>query len=224
MENESDTPAPKILLPALLISLVLFGGVYLAYQSAKSRQSRIILPGGITYLGPTPTPIPLAPTSTPLNTSGVIPIPSGTKWSENKGKLYPYSFSYPSTLSLGWFPNDQYDSVTLFYGNTDANTNMFFRVDNLTALHKTAYIGKPMEYAKNWWKDYLWKNVATVTTFTNNHGLKGYRATYLDKSDKTPYDHVFFEVPGRTDLIIWISGRLFDTDTFNKLVDSVSWK
>lgn len=216
-----DSPDPKVLLYALGISVVVCAGVYFAYQSAKSRTGTIVLPGGITYLGPTPTT--QTTIESPPSTGGKIPIAADAKWIERKGTIYPYVFLYPETLSLGVFPKDPYDSITVFYGNTDANTNIFFRVDDLTKQHKTAYVGKPMEYAQNWWKDYSWKGVSTVTAFTNSNGLKGYRATYLDQSDKTPYDHVFFEVPGHTELIIWVNGKLFTQDTFDKLVDSIAW-
>jgi len=187
----------KKLVPALAVTLVLCIGVFLAYQSAKSRTSTVVLPGGITYLGPTPTT-------------------TQTSLAQYKGKLYPFSFSYPSSFSLGWFPNDPYDAVTAFLPHTDSNKNVFFRVEKLNRT--------PLEYAQTWWKQYTWKGVSTVTALTNSNGLKGYRAKYLDQSDKTPYDHVFFEVPGRTDLIIWISGKLFTPDVFDRLVDSVSWK
>lgn len=221
MDPESDAPVPKALIPALLVSLVLFAGVYIAYQAARARPGTIVLPGGITYLGQTPTP---QPSQAPQLGTGKIPIDSNTKWVENKGKKYPYTFSYPSSLSLGFYPNDPYDSVTVFYPNTDSNTNIFFRVDDLNKINKTMYIGKPMEYAQNWWKDYSWKGVSTVTAFTNSKGMNGYRATYTDLSGNTPYDHVFFAVPERTDLIIWVSGKIFSPEIFDKIVDSVMWK
>ncbi len=220
METEPDAPS-NILFPALLISIVLLGIVYIAFQAAKARPDRIILPGGITYLGPSVTPTPAANSST--GNLDAILIPSNPTWATYKGKLFPYTFTYPSTLSLGWFPNDPYDAVTVFYGKTDANKNVFFRVDDLTKLHKTAYTGNVKGYAQSWWKDYSWKGISSITPFTNGKGLKGYRATYIDQSDKTPYDHVFFETPQRRDLIIWISGKIFPREMFDKIVDSVQW-
>jgi len=219
MDTEPD---PRIILPVLLISAMLFAGVYWAYNSAKSHQGSIVLPGGITYLGPSPTPTPRISSRTSTNIH--IPVPSGTAWVERRGQSLSYSFLYPESLSLGVFPNDPYDSITVFYENTDANANIFFRVDNLTALKKTEYIGKPMEYAQNWWRDYAWSGVSNVTKFTNKQGLTGFRATYTSSDNTTPYDHVFFEIPDRDDLIIWISGKLFEPAVFDRMVDSVSWK
>lgn len=218
-----EAPNPKTFLPAVIISLVVFGGVYMAYVSAKSRPSTIVLPGGITYLGETPTPA-IAPTAlTEQATLGIIPIPANTTWTTYRGKQFPYSFSYPSSLSLGVFPNDPYDSVTIFYGSTDPSKNIFFRVEDLTKLKKTAYVGKPLEYAKQWWKDYAWKGVQTVTAIQNNQGLTGYRAVYLDDTHGPSRDQIFFVVPGNDNLIIWLSGNLFAPDIFNRIVDSVAW-
>lgn len=225
MEYEQDAPSSKIIYVSLAVSLVLFAGVFWAFSSAKKRTGTIVLPGGITYLGPTPTK--QIPVNGSQFTGGKIPISGDVKWAEQKGKRYPYSFSFPSSISLGVFPDDPYDSVTVFYQDTEANNNIFFRVEDLNKLNKKEYIGKPMEYAQNWWKDYTWKGVSSVTAFTNSSNLKGYRARYLNEKNETPYDHVFFEVvaggPGRTDLIIWISGKLFSQEIFDRLVDSVTW-
>ncbi len=199
-----ETPHLRTFIPAVIVSIILFLGVLLAFQSAKSRPGTIVLPGGITYLGPTPT-TPSAPIS-----------PRSLTWVTREGTIYPYSFDYPESMRLGVFPNDPTDSVTAFIDGTDANTNIFFRMETLK--------GKPMDYAQNWWKQYSWKGVSSVTTFTNTNGLKGYRAAYINDNNQTPYDHVFFEVPGRKDLIIWISGKLFSQPDFDTLINSITWK
>lgn len=189
-------------IPVIIASLLLFSAVIWSYASAKNRTSTIVLPGGLTYLGPSPSPISPSTPSTPT-------------WSTWKGAIYPYSFDYPATMNLGLFPNDPMDSVTAFIDGTDASQNVFFRVEKLQ--------GAPMDYATNWWKQYNWKGVSSVTTFTNENGLKGYRAQYLNEKNETPYDHIFFEVPNRKDLIIWISGRLFSKQDFDRLVESVTF-
>ncbi len=216
-----DVPSPRTYLPVVIVSILLFAGVLWSYQSTKNRSPHIVLPGGITYLGPSPSSTPASRPSIP---DARIPIPDNTKWIERKGVIFPYSFTYPDALSLGVFPSDPYDSITVFYDGTDANKNIFFRVEDLNKLNKKEFIGKPMEYAQTWWKDYAWKGVSNVTKFTNVKGLKGYRAKYIDNTDQTPYDHVFFEVPGRSDLIIWVNGKLFVPEIFDRIVDSVSWR
>lgn len=217
-----DVPQSRIGIPAIIVSAILFIGVFIAFQSSKSRPGTIVLPGGITYLGPTPTT--QATDANPPVTGGKIPIAQDPKWVKRKGTMFPYSFSYPETLSLGVFPDDPYDAITIFYPGTEANANIFFRVEDLNRLNKKQYIGKTEEYSRIWWKDYNWKGVASVSAFTNTNGLRGYRATYINDRDKTPYDHVFFEVPGRDDALIWISGKLFTQEIFDTMVDSVEWK
>lgn len=222
-----DIPNTKTIGIAIIISIILITSVFFAFDRAKKQQGQIVLPAGGTYLGPlqTPTIIEKQPE---IHFSGlearIIPVPTDSTWSTNEGKKFPYSFSYPSVLSLGVFPNDPYDGVTIFYGNTKPEENLFFRVENLTLLNKKDYIGKTLEYAQNWYKDYRWTGVSSVTAFTNSKGLTGYRAKYLDDKGTTPYDHVFFAVPNKPDLVIWISGKLFEPSVFDKLVDSVSWK
>lgn len=216
MEEETS---PRLLVLPMIISAFLIIVVIGAFLSAKNRTGTIVLPGGSTYLGPTPTPA----AAVPKNNTGIIPIPEGTAWTTRKGAAFPFSFSYPESLSLGVFPNDPYDAITIFYPGTDANTNIFIRVDNLTTLGKQNYKGDTEKYANDWWKDYSWQKSASVTRFTNKSGLTGYRAKYINDQNTTPYDHVFFEVPNDPNLVIWMSGRLFEPAVFDRMVDSVTW-
>lgn len=215
-----DSVHPRVFVFSLIIGALLLFLVIGAFFQAKNRTGTIVLPGGRTYLGPTPTQqvIPNTPSA-----DGKIPVASDNKWVEKNGAVFPYTFSYPESLSLGVFPNDPYDAVTIFYEQTDSNENIFFRVENLTTLKKSQYAGTIEEYAKTWWKDYAWKGVSSITPFTNKNNLKGYRALYVNDLGKTPYEHVFFEVPGNPNLVIWISGKLFDKSVFDAIVDSVSW-
>ena len=193
MEGKIDK---KFVFPVVAVAGFLFAFVLISFEIAKHGPGQTVLPGGITYLGPTPTP-------------------QSIPWNTYTGKTYPYSFSYPSSFSLGWFPNDPYDAVTAFITGTNSSNNIFFRVEKLN--------GDPKMYVENWWKQYSWKGVGSVTQFTNGKGLTGYRAKYLDSTGNTPYDNVFFAVPGKSDRIIWISGRLFTQSDFDKLIDSVAW-
>lgn len=216
MEEQST---PPILVPAAIIGSILLLAVFISFFSAKDRTGTIVLPGGITYLGPTPTVTPKAPVN-----GAAIQVPNGTVWAQRKGITYPFSFSYPDSLSLGVFPNDPFDAVTVFYPGTDANANIFIRIEDLTKLNKSQYIGKPKAYATDWWKDYSWKDAGEITAFTNASGLTGYRAKYLNDRDTSPYDHIFFAVPDKPNLILWMSGRLFEPAVFDRMVDSVSWQ
>jgi len=214
-----DSTNPRALIPAVIVSIVLTIIVVVSYVAAARRQGTVVLPGGITYLGPTPTI-----QQKPQQTAGKIPVPGNAQWTEREGTTFPYRMMVPQTLNLGVFPNDLYDAITVFYEGTDSNANIFFRIENLVTLKKKSYQGKLKEYATDWWKDYTWSGVSEVTPFTNSQGLTGYRAKYLDRDGNTPYEHVFFAVPNRNELIIWMSGKLFEQFVFDRIVDSVSWK
>jgi hypothetical protein len=210
---------PRIIIPALAISGVLFLLVISAFITTKNRQSTIVLPGGVTYLGPTPTGV------VKKNPTGAtIPVPENATWAERKGKIYPFSFSYPTVLSLGEFPNDPFDAVTVFYEGTDANANIFLRIEDMAKQTRSPKATTLQAYATDWWRDYSWKGVHAVTPLTTAKGLSGFRATYVDTQGNTPYDHVFLQVPGKANLVIWVSGRLFAPDIFNRLVDSIRWE
>lgn len=209
-----------------IVFLILMGIVLLAYQYSRPRGGTIVLPGGITYLGPSPTVNNQQSTNNKQQTThGKIPVPADATWATQMGKKYPYSFLYPSTLSLGVFPDDPFDAVTIFWGDTNPQENLLVRIENLKVLPAGRQDPKKSkkDYVRDWWKDYTWKGVADIAEFTNSKGLKGYRAKYLDASGTSPFDHVFFEVPGRPELVIWLSGKMLAQGVFDKIVDSVTW-
>lgn len=188
--------------------IVLVSATYLSYRHTKSRTPQIVLPGGISYLGPTPKQMQ----------SEKIPVPVDASWAPWKGQRYPYSFSYPSNLSLGFFPNDPFDAVTIFWGDTNPQENLLLRVETLSAgqSNKRAYV-------ENWWKQYTYAGVASVEDFTTSQGLKAYRARYKDQTGSVPYEQVFLEVPGKPDLLIWMSQKLLEKPIFDRIVDSFIW-
>lgn len=218
MKNKKQASIHKILSLSCLLFVILTAAVVIAYRSAKKRTPTIVLPGGITYLGPSPTFAPAQP--------GKVSIPTNDQWVEYRGKVFPYSFQHPKSLSIGFFPDDPFDGVTVFLPNTKPEDNLFLRVEDLTKISEAKdYVGKSKrEYAENWWRQYpAWTSVVSVTAFTNSQGLKGYRAKYLDAAGTSPYDHVFFEVYGKQNLVLWLSGRLLPQEVFDRLIDSLAW-
>lgn len=220
---ESEEMSPKELQKTLVIAggafLVLVSATYLSYRQSKSRTPQIVLPGGVSYLGLSETPVPKP-------VSGKIAVPNDAIWDTWKGKKYPYSFSYPTSLSLGFFPNDPFDAVTIFWGNTNPQENLLLRVENLSADPKNKqYVkGSKRTYVENWWKQYSFTGISTIEEFTTTHGLKGYRVGYKDSSGKTPYEHVFLEVPGKPELVVWLSQKLLEKPIFDKVVESLTWR
>lgn len=211
---------------ASIAFLVLTGIVLLSYQYSRPRGGTIVLPGGVTYLGPMKSAKETRDKGQETGKGGKVPVPADAGWTTREGKKYPYSFLYPTSLSLGFFPNDPFDAVTIFWGDTNPQENLLIRVENFKEMKgKEGYITKPKkDYVLSWWKDYAWKGVADIAEFTNSKGLKGYRAKYLDTTGSSPFDHIFFEVPNRPELVIWLSGKMLEAGVFDKIVDSVEWK
>lgn len=214
----------KETLQTILIALGAFAILILvtlvSFRYAKGQPVSIVLPNGLTYTGPaSPTPVAYQPPNS------FIPVPTDTQWKEQKGLIFPYSFSYPLTLSLGVFPGDPFDSVTIFWNNTNPQENLLLRVEDLNKnADMKQYVNKPKkEYVNVWWKQYTWKGIESITEFSNSKELKGYRAKFKDTSGKTPYDNIFFEVPNKPNLVIWMSTKLLSPDVFDKIADSVSW-
>ena len=204
--------------------VVLTGIVLLAYLYSRPRVGTVVLPGGITYLGPTESATPVSRVKRQVS-SEKISVPTDSALATQTGKKYPYSFLYPSSLSLGVFPNDPFDAVTIFWGDTNPQENLLLRVENINVCKESPCKAARtlLAYVFDWWKDYTWKGVADISEFTNSKGLKGYRAKYLDSSGSSPFDHIFLEVPGRPELIIWMSGKMLEQGVFDKIVDSVTW-
>ena len=198
-----------------VVFFILLGIVLLAYQYSRPRGGAIVLPGGVTYLGPSPT---VQAPSIKSQAPNKISIPPDSVWATKEGKKYPYSFLYPTSLSLGFFPNDPFDAVTIFWGDTNPQENLLLRVETLKEPKKLK-----KDYVLDWWKDYAWKGVSDIAEFKNSKGLKGYRAKYLNASGTSPFDHIFFEVPNRPELVIWMSGKMLEQGVFDKIVDSVTW-
>lgn len=217
-ENEiSSQSYKKIILLSTFIIIFLLVLVIVSYQSAKSKSSIIILPGGSTYLGPSPSP---AATERKIFTAE-----ENVPWVLLSGKIYPVSLSVPGTLPYGIFPGDRFDSLTFFWNNLNPSENVFFRVEDLNKIEGQAkYIqNSKKEYAQNWWRQYSWTGVSTVDEFANSNGLKGYRTKYTNSEGKTPMTHIFLEVPGKPELVIWLANGAIDPAIFEKIVDSVKW-
>jgi hypothetical protein len=228
-EEENEIPAipgnySKIAIIAVVTVIILTLITVGAYQMAKKRAPVIVLPGGVTYLGPTatPAPVPTAPVQSKFTAADDV------AWNTYKGKKQPFTFSYPSTLKLVTFPDDVTESVAFSFNNINPGSNIMFRLSIIKQIEPkmAEYIDKPkIEYVKNWWTQYPGglKGVGSITEFTNSRGMKGYKAKYKNHADQTPNDDVFFEIPGHNDYMVRFGNGLLDTGIFNRIVDSFYW-
>jgi hypothetical protein len=214
----------KVIVIALIAVGILTAITIGAYQYAKKRSGVVVLPGGTTYLGPS-----TAPTQPPQpQNPGKFTADETVEWVEFKGKNQPFSFSYPKTLQLTTFPNDITESIGIGWNNVPPQNNIFFRISDINKVepNMAKYINQPkIEYVKHWWEQYTGglKGVKTVTAFTNSKGMVGYKAKYLNHADQTPNDDVFFEVPGRKDLMVRFGNGVLDGAVFDKIIDSFFW-
>ncbi len=225
--------SPKELQQTLAVAaiafIILISATYFSYRHTKSRTPQIILPGGVTYLGPSPTGNATPPKNTETakpSAAGKIPVPDNATWSTWKGQKYPYSFSYPTSLSLGFFPNDPFDAVTVFWQNTNPSENLLLRVEDLSQNKDSKeYINKTKrEYVAYWWKQYAFTGIQSVKEFTTTTGYKGYRAQFTNQSGSPTPDQIFLEIPGNPNLVVWMNQKLLDLPVFDKIVDSFLWK
>jgi hypothetical protein len=211
------------------IAVVILSGITIAaYSIAKGRSNVTVLPGGQTYLGPG-REIVKSPTNAPVQTAQPEKFTASdvAQWEEHKGKVYPFTFTYPANLTMTTFTGDITDSVGIAWGSYTPQANILFRVSDINKVEPSMakYIGKPEEYAKNWWTQYTGglKGVKSLVAFTNSKGMKGYRVRFINQSDQTPNEDVFFEVPGRQDLMVRFGNGILDQTVFDRIIDSFNW-
>lgn len=200
--------------------LVLMGIVLVAYQYSRPRGGTIVLPGGITYLGPSPT-APPGPTVNLFTADESVP------WIVKRGARYPYAFSAPETLTMTAFLTEQFDAYAITWGDASPEANVLIGVEDLTRDERRApFVNKDKkEYIESFWaKQYNLTGVATIEEFTSGGGLKGYNVKFLTAGGVSPYVDVFFEIPGKPNLIIHLSHAILEKAVFNRIVHSVTWK
>ncbi len=228
MKKEKDREEinlAKLVIITVCAVFILGTAVYLAFRYSQKQSGGIILPGGVTYLGETPSPAPRIDKAEPTITPIKFSVDSSVSWKTFSGNIYPYSFSYPSTLPLVIFGGDKSDSVAIDWGNIKPQQNVLLNIE-LIDIRDPSYLKKnKTEYVNNWYKFFPGlKGVQSVEKFTNSNGLVGYKAKYLNHANVAPNLDVFFEVPKRTDIMIHLGSGILDSDVFNRIVDSVKWE
>ena len=220
-EQREDQDFAKLALATLAGVLILGGAVYAAYRYSQKQAGNIVLPGGVTYLGPSPNPPAggTQPPTAPLRFTAA----SNVDWKVYTGKIYPYTISYPSTLPLVIFPDDPMDSVALSWGNIPPQQNILLNMESI-GKRDPSYTGKPkIEFVKNWYKYFSGlKGVSKAEPFTNTQGLKGYKASYLNWANQAPNVDVFFETPDES-VMINLANGILDSNIFDRIIDSVKW-
>ncbi len=189
---------------AAVITIILTVLVVLQYRTLAKKSGTIVIPGGNTYLGKiTPTPQPAGAGS----------------WRDVRGKIYPYTFRVPETITLTSFDNNPFDIYAIVSSGIDPGSNVLIGIDP-----KANPKEQKLTYVQNWWKQFSGlKSVASIEQFTNANGLKGYKAVYVNSAGQTPNLDVFFEVPGYPQYVIHLASGSLNAATFAEIVNSVGW-
>jgi len=158
--------------------------------------------------------------------SNQFTVAADTQWQTVAGNTYPYSFSVPVTLTTTTFPNDPYDMYAIAWKGMPADQNVLMGVENLkNNPSRGHYINQPkMEYVQEWYKLFGLKGVSSIVTFTNSHGLKGYKAKYFNSAGETPNTDVFFEISGHPEYVIHFASGVLAPEVFEKIIDTVAWE
>lgn len=223
-DHAGELDIPKIVIACVIGMLLLGGALYAGYRYSQSKSSGVVLPGGTTYLGPSPSSPPQQPTTPPQPTPVPFSAAADVPWKTQYGRIYPYTLSFPETLPLVVFIEDPIDSVAISLPGIPPQQNILLNMEIIDQRDPTLVTQKKLDYVTNWWKFFSGlKGVADVTPFTNATGLKGYKAHYVNNADKTPNVDVFFEVPNRQNLMIHLANGMLEPDLFDRIVDSVRW-
>ncbi len=222
MENdEEQLDIVKLTVVTVAGILILSMAIFAAYRYSQRQSGNIVLPGGVTYLGLSPTP---TTTNLPVPTPRRFTTASNTAWKTYQGKLYPYAISYPSTLTIVIFPDDPTDSVAISWENIPPQINILLNMEFIDKRDPDLTTQPKVEYVKNWYKFFSGlKGVAKVEPFTNTSGMKGYKANYINLSNATPNVDVFFEIPGNNTTLIHLANGILDPIIFDRILDSIKW-
>lgn len=221
MAKDQPLNMKKMIIVAVVTIVILSLAVYGSYYYSTNQSSNIILPGGVTYLGPSTTPVI---ESTKKIEPKKFTVNADVTWKTWKGRIYPFEFSYPETLPLVVFPNDQTDSVAIAWEDFDPRTNILVNMEFIDK-RDPKMAGKPaVDFVQNWYKYFTGlKGLSTVEKITTITNLKGYKAKYINTNNETPNTDIFYEIPGKPNLLLRLANGVLAEDVFNRIVDSVRW-
>jgi len=210
-KTPARTPKGKfpIILGALVGMAVILLGIFFVKKSHKSL----------------PSPVQLSSTTTEVAQANpvVFHITSSTPWISVKGKIYPYSFSYPETLPLVAFINDPIDAIAINWNDIRPQNNILSNVEFLD-YNSRKFIGKYQDYVKNYWTFFSGlKGLASMQQFSNSQGLQGFKAHYTDRNGQSSTEHVFFIMPGDNKIMLHFANGILDQAVFDRIIDSVTY-
>lgn len=207
-------------LVALVVFVAVVGGIY--YWVSNKSKGQQVFPAGINYVSPKGEEV-----KKPVLLYDFAKLAESSDWVTYKGKIYPYSFQYPKVIAPLTFPNDKSDAVTFKVNELPPEQSLLLTVETISERDKNL-IGKPEEFAKNYWKFFSGlKSLSKIESITNEKGMKGYKANYVVKgSNAITSDNYFFIIEGKDDILLHI-GDIFPVEgktVLNRLINSLEYQ
>jgi len=204
----------------LVVFLAIVGGVY--YWVSNKSKGQQVFPAGINYFSPKENNA-----KKPVLLYDFAKLAESSDWVIYKGKIYPYSFQHPKVLMPLSFPNDKSDAVTFKVNELPPEQSLLLTVETISSRDKSL-VGKPEEFAKNYWKFFSGlKGLSKIEPTTNEKGLAGYKANYIVKnSNAVTGDNYFFVIKSNDDTLLHI-GDIFPTEgkaVLNRLINSLEYQ
>lgn len=204
----------------LVVFLAVIGGVY--YFVSKKNKGQQVFPAGINYLSPEGDTA-----KKPVLLYDFAKLAESSDWVAYKGKVYPYSFQHPKALAPLSFPNDKSDAVTFKVNELPPEQSLLLNVETVSGRDE-GLIGKPEEFAKNYWKFFSGlKGLSKIEPITNEKGMKGFKTAYVVKgSNAVTSDNYFFVVDGNDEILLHI-GDIFPAEgkaVLNRIINSLEYQ
>lgn len=205
----------------LVVFLLLIGGIY--FWVSKKSKGEVVFPAGINYTGqesPNPTQPPQRPQ---YDYAALAAATDSVTFTSSNGQ---YKFAYPPGMIPLIFPGDPNDSATFDVAEVPAQFNIMALVERISN-YDSKLVGRQREFVNNYWNFFGGlKGVQSIEDYTNEKGIKGWKVSYVNKSDVKTGDNYFFPIPGDNDRILHVS-NVFPPEgeaVFAKILNSLELK
>ena len=226
MAEKTEQESPKSSLSVIsIVVLVLFLAVVFFLYSwvSKKNKGEVVFPSGINYTGNETSPAPPQPLRPTYDWDKLGGSSDWANFTSPKGQ---YTFQYPKGIIPLIFPGDANDSVTFDVSNIPAQFNLMGLMERVSNYDKKM-VGDQESFVNNYWRFFGGlKGVNKAEEFTNEKGLKGWKASYVNKSNVVTSDNYFLVVPGDDDRILHI-GNVFPAEgqaVFLRILNTVDLK
>jgi hypothetical protein len=179
----------------IIVGLSLALGLSLGGHIAK-KYGKMTYAHGLIYFGP------------------ISPTPPPTERISITGKIFPYILSYPKSLNLVQFPNDQNDSVGI-----DGPQKLILFVETITPPSGAK------EFIGNYWRLYSGlSGLNSIKEFKNGQGMAGLEANYAYKNTAGQSLDIFFIIPNDNRHLVHLMKGEMEESLFREIVSRFNIK